>query len=306
MSKSKHWLDWPTFYALTEIYQVPLNIIWFVFSFGIAYKLFHIVNFFNVALCCVDVMLFDLAVNVADNYFDYIHANDPHFKQVTNPVGRLHLPLNQVKRLVVIMYVISAIPGLILVYRTGWQVLILGAIGYLIGIFYTAGKYPLNATPICEAIVSFFIAFFIIFVGVYVTIFNIIPLTWVIVGRIFLLCLPLMLVFYAIQLANNTCDLKEDLINGRHTLASFIGRRNSLKLIKILVISGFLMPAILAIFKQVPWIVGLTSLLLVLFWKQLQKFFQHPDKNTTYLLLFKEIAQFLIAYIVVYTIMAFV
>lgn len=300
------WLTWPVFYALTEVYQVPLNIIWFIFSVGISYQYFHMINLINVFLCCIDVMLFDLAVNVADNYFDYIHGKDPHFLKVTNPVGRLNLPLKKVRNLVIIMYLISAIPGLVLVYLTGWPILVMGIIGYIIGIFYTAGKFPLNATPLCEAIVSFFIAYFIILVGIDVSIYGIYPLTWQFAGKTLLLCLPLMLVFYAIQLANNACDLKEDLINGRHTLASFIGQERAFKLIKLLTILGFIAPAILALCKIIKWPIGLVSLLLPIFWPKLKIFFDKPDKNTTYFLLFKEIALFLIAYIIVFTVFAFI
>lgn len=301
---NKHWLTWPVFYTLSEVYQVPLNIIWFIFSAAIAYQYFHIVNVINVVLCCIDVMLFDLAVNVADNYFDYRHGKDPHFLKVTNPVGRLNLPVEKVRNLVIIMYVVSALPGLILVYRTGWQILLLGTIGYIVGIFYTAGKFPLNATPFCEAIVSLFIAFFIVLAGVLVSIYGAAQLTWSIIGRIFLLCMPLILVMYAMQLANNACDLKEDLINGRHTLASFIGQQMAFKVVKALMIVGFLMPLVLAVMRIIKWPVGLTTLLLVVFWPKMKQFFIKPDKNTTYLLLLKEISLFLIAYIALFTIFA--
>jgi 1,4-dihydroxy-2-naphthoate octaprenyltransferase len=305
-NSNKSWLNWPVFYALTEVYQVPLNIIWFIFSFGIAYNYYHLINGLNLFLVCLDVMLFDIAVNAADNYFDYMHATDQHFREVTNPVGRLQMPLNSVKKLVVLLYVISAIPGLFLVYRTGWQVLAMGIIGYFIGIFYTAGPKPLNATPFCEAIVSFFIAFFIVLVGVYVTIYQQVQLTWPMIINVFLLCLPLLFVFYALQLANNSCDLREDLANGRHTLASFIGQKRGFSLVKVLVILGYLMPLLLLGLKLVKWPVALTSLLLLLCWPKINAFFQHPVKNTTYLLLFKQLALFLIAYILIYVITAFI
>lgn len=129
---------------------------WFVFGAAMAFQQYHMFNLINILLCLVDVFLFNLVVNIADNYYDYFHGKDRHFLTDINPIGRLKLPLTDVRNLVWISYFISVIPGIILVYRTGWPVLIMGIVGYFIGIFYTAGPKPLNATPICELVVSFF------------------------------------------------------------------------------------------------------------------------------------------------------
>ena len=171
-------LSWPVYYQLSEIYTAPLNVIWFVFGAAMSFQQYHMFNSINILLCLVDVFLFDLAVNIADNYYDYLHGKDRHFLTDINPIGRLKLPLTDVRNLVWISYFISPIPGIILVYRTGWPVLIMGVVGYFIGIFYTAGPKPLNATPICELVVSFFISYFIMLVSIYVTIYGTYPLSW--------------------------------------------------------------------------------------------------------------------------------
>lgn len=302
---TKSWLTWPTFYTLSEVYQVPLNIIWFILSGAIAYHEFHTINLINILLCCLDVMIFDLAVNVADNYFDYRHGKDPHFLTVSNPVGRLKLPVKKVRNFMIILYLISIIPGIILVIRTNWSVLALGAIGYFVGIFYTAGKFPINATPLCEAIVAFFISFFIVFVGVYVAVYPHLVISWNSTCQIFAVCLPLLIIFYALQLANNVCDLEEDLINGRKTMASFIGKKRGFQVIKILIIIGMITPLILAILHLIPLFTGLVTLWILPTLKNTRKFFTSPDKETTYLQLLKELSVFLILYIVVYTLCAF-
>lgn len=99
----------------------------------------HVFNLINILLCLVDVFLFDLAVNIADNYYDYLHGKDRHFLTDINPIGRLKLPLTDVRNLVWISYFISAIPGIILVYRTGWPVLIMGMWGILLEYFTLQG-----------------------------------------------------------------------------------------------------------------------------------------------------------------------
>lgn len=299
-------LSWPVYYQLSEIYTAPLNIIWFIFGGAIAYQEYQMTNLINLVLCLVDVFLFDLAVNVADNYYDYVHGKDPHFLNDINPIGRLKLPLSDVRNLVWIGYLVSAIPGIILVYRTGWPVLIMGIIGYFVGIFYTAGPKPLNATPLCEFIVSFFISYFIILVSIYVTIYGGYSLTWNLALETLIRCLPLTLIFYALQLANNTCDLREDLINGRHTLASFVGKKTSLKIISFLIISGFLFPIIIVILGLAKWPLVFSSAMLPLLWPKLKEFFEKTDKQTTYLQMIKYLSVFFITYIALYTILVLI
>ena len=262
-------LSWPVYYQLSEIYTAPLNVIWFVFGAAMSFQQYHMFNLINILLCLVDVFLFDLAVNIADNYYDYLHGKDRHFLTDINPIGRLKLPLTDVRNLVWISYFISAIPGIILVYRTGWPVLIMGVVGYFIGIFYTAGPKPLNATPICELVVSFFISYFIMLVSIYVTIYGTYPLIWNLALTTLIRCLPLTLIFYALQLANNTCDLHEDLNNGRHTLASYTGKKYALKIIKTLIIAGLLFPIIVVLFGLAKWPLIFSCFLLPILWPKL-------------------------------------
>ena len=71
-------LSWPVYYQLSEIYTAPLNVIWFVFGVAMSFQQYHMFNLINILLCLVDVFLFDLAVNIADNYYDYLHGKDRH------------------------------------------------------------------------------------------------------------------------------------------------------------------------------------------------------------------------------------
>lgn len=300
MQESNGRLDWNAFYQLSEIYTAPLNVIWFIFAAAIAYESYRYVNVVNVVLCCLTVFLFDLAVNIADNYFDYRNGKDEHFLQVSNPIGRLHLPVKQVGWLTAAMYLISAVPGLALVARTGWPVLLAGAIGYVIGIFYTAGPWPLNAMPLCELVVSVFISQFIVLVGVDVAIYGVHPFTVTTLWLTILRCLPLTLPFFAIQLANNTCDLREDLVNGRHTLASYLGTAWAMTVIKALMVSGLVLPLVLALGRVIPWPVALVVLLAPKTWHQTYPFFAKPDKQKTYLLIVKAGSLYITTYILLY------
>ncbi|BDZ31596.1 prenyltransferase [Lactiplantibacillus sp. WILCCON 0030] len=293
----RRWLTWPIFYELTEIYTAPLNIMWFVLGVAIAQSRLGVVNWVNVVLGLVTVFIFDLAVNVSDNYYDYLHAHDRQgYAQQTNPLGRLQLPVKGVGQLALGLYILALVPGTWLVLRTGWLVLLLGIIGYVIGIFYTAGPHPINATPWCETVVALSIAFLIQLTCVVVSSYGVRPLTWATVGVTFLLCLPLTLIFFTLQLANNTADREEDILNHRYTLAYYLGQRGAIKLMQGCLVVGSLWPLINLALRLAPPITGLVVLLLPLMWWGMRPFFAKPDKRQTFMTTVKSASIFFIAY----------
>lgn len=299
----RKWLTWPVFYELTEIYTAPLNVMWFILGVAIAQYHLGAVNWINVGLCLVAVFIFDLAVNVSDNYYDYRHALDrPDYAQKTNPIGRLHLPVGGVGRLAFGLYGLSLVPGIWLVLRTGWLVLILGLIGYVIGIFYTAGPYPINATPFCETVVALSIAYLIQLTCVVVSTYGQRPMTLSMAGITFLLCLPLTLIFFTIQLANNTADRTEDIRNHRYTLAYYLGQAGAVRLIQLFLIIGSLWPIVNVLLGLAPVLTLGAMLLLPLMWRGMRPFFAVQDKRKTFMTTVKSASLFFILYPVLFVV----
>ncbi|AEV94902.1 prenyltransferase [Pediococcus claussenii] len=296
------WLKWPVFVELTEIYTAPLNVLWFILGAATSQFLYKTYDFWNVLLCLICVFIFDLAVNVADNYFDYLHANDEEFKQTVNPLGRLKLPIAGVRNLTIVLFVISVIPGALLLWRVGPTLIVFGLIGYLIGIFYTAGSKPINATPFAELIVALSISFFIQLTCVFISIHGVVPFTLGVIGKTFLIALPQTLIFYSLQLANNTVDLDEDIKNDRHTLPYFIGKKHSFQLIKVLIAIGIVWPIINILLGLSPLVVILSCLSFFPIRKGSHPFFTNPDKKTTYLPFIKSNSLFFILYTLLYAI----
>ncbi|MCI1554439.1 MAG: prenyltransferase [Levilactobacillus sp.] len=291
------WLTWPVFYELTEIYTAPLNVMWFILGAAIAQYYAGTVNWVNVGLCLLVVFIFDLAVNVADNYYDYRHAHDrTGYAQQINPIGRLALPESGVAQLAWGLYALAAVPGVVLVLRTGWPVAVFGAVGYLIGIFYTAGPRPINATPVSAIVVALAIAFLIQLTCVYVSIYGERPLTWSMVGVTFLLCLPLTLIFFTLQLANDTADRAEDIANHRYTLAYYLGQPGAVRLIQVVVVAGSLWPLVNVALGIAPVWTALAVLLLPVMWRGMQPFFAVQDKRRTFMTMVKSAALFFVAY----------
>jgi 1,4-dihydroxy-2-naphthoate octaprenyltransferase len=285
------------FYELTEIYTAPLNVMWFILGAAIAQYYAGTVNWVNVGLCLLVVFIFDLAVNVADNYYDYRHAHDrTGYAQQINPIGRLALPESGVAQLAWGLYALAAVPGVVLVLRTGWPVAVFGAVGYLIGIFYTAGPRPINATPVSAIVVALAIAFLIQLTCVYVSIYGERPLTWSMVGVTFLLCLPLTLIFFTLQLANDTADRAEDIANHRYTLAYYLGQPGAVRLIQVVVVAGSLWPLVNVALGIAPVWTALAVLLLPVMWRGMQPFFAVQDKRRTFMTMVKSAALFFVAY----------
>ncbi|RBP99803.1 1,4-dihydroxy-2-naphthoate prenyltransferase [Bifidobacterium xylocopae] len=291
------WLTWRSFVALTEVYTAPLNLAWLLMGASIAQYHYGQVNWANLALFLATIILFDLAVNITDNYYDYMHARDREgYARHTNVIGRLGLPLRGVWLLGLSLYILSLVPAFILLARTGWPLAVLGVVGYGVGIFYAAGPSPINATPLCEAAVALSITYLVQLVAVYLCVYGTRPLDWGLVGGTFLVCLPVGLVFFTIQLANNVADLDEDIRNGRRTLVFFLGRERSFIMMRVMQALGAVTPILCAGLGLVPWQTALSSLLLPVMWGLMRPFYSQPDKERTYLPLVGGASVFFVGY----------
>ena len=173
---------------------------------------------------------------------------------------------------------------------------VFGIVGYLIGIFYTAGPRPINATPFSAIIVALAIAFLIQLTCVYVSIYGQRPLTRTMVGVTFLLCLPLTLIFFTLQMANDTADRAEDIANHRYTLAYYLGQRGSVRLIQGVVVLGSLWPLVNVALGLAPVWTALAVLLLPVMWRGCSRLFRVQDKRQTFMTMVKSASLFFVAY----------
>lgn len=294
---TKHWLQWSTFVELTEAFTAPLNLAWLLMGACIAQYFYQVVNWVNIGLFLVNIVCFDLAVNITDNYYDYLHAKDREgYAKHTNVMGRLNLPLRGVWLLGLSLYLLSLVPAVILLWRAGWSLLPLGIVGYGLGIFYAAGPFPINATPLCEAAASVGITYMVQLVCVCSAVAPHYSLSWDLAGKTFMVCLPVVLIAFTLQLANNVADLDEDIKNGRYTLAFYLGRPRSLLLMRILQVVGGLWPLVNWLSNVSPWPVLITiPLMLPMFWG-MRPFYANPDKERTFFPLVKAASVYFVGY----------
>jgi len=137
--------------------------------------------------------------------------------------------------------------------------------------------------------------FFIIFLSTYIHVYenNIVLFNlnkWVMdlsidlpeLLRIFLVSLPAQLGIANLMLANNICDIEDDIANERYTLPRYIGRENSIRLYSLIYIKAFLIIIILIIFDIVPLVSILALLTFIPVMSNIHKFRKKQKKDETF------------------------
>ncbi|WP_231494190.1 UbiA family prenyltransferase, partial [Streptococcus pyogenes] len=182
------------------------------------------------------------------------------------------------------LLIFASLISLLLVVRTDLLLLPVGALCFLIGIFYTFGPYPLSRLPLGELFSGVTMGFGIFFLAIYVqdphqlfySHWNSesisITLKWMRALKIGLMSLPLVALIANIMLANNICDYQQDLKNRRYTLVHYLGEQHSLYLYTALHSLAWLMFALFIIWKWLPLIALLVFLAYPISFKTLLTF----------------------------------
>lgn len=232
----------------------------------------------------VGMFLFDLTTTAINNYID-------------TKTNQKSLAFERRKALVIIyvLFAISALAGLYLVFLTDLVVLILGGISFLGGVFYTYGPLPISRQPLGEFFSGVFYGFMIPLILLYINMpqgyyFSLGYLEgrllvglelWHLLELIMLSVAPVMCTAN-IMLANNICDLERDILVGRHTLPYYIGDR-ALGLYKWLYYSIYIFWIISVVLKVFHPIMLIALLTLIPVRKNVDEFYLVQDKDTSFL-----------------------
>lgn len=290
------------FWELAEVYTAPLNL--FLILLGAAFAQFQFALRLNMGLLLyvLTIIAFHLAVNIFNNYMDYQNASDAHdYKQTTNIIGRENLSLTLVRNYFWFFMLLSTLLGFALIYLTSWWLMIPGVVGFYIGLFYSYGPRPLNSFPIAETITSIASGFLVPLVAAYVVVYpSGESFSFSVGGKLFLVCLPPVLMMFNNLIANNTCDLAEDIVNKRKTLVFYIGKIWAVELLRVFIIASFLALPGLVVFKLAPWPVLLLLLVFPKTIRGLRPYFALQDKQTTFPLVLKNMSVVMVGYPLLY------
>ena len=278
------------FLELVEIKAKTASI--FPFLLGTFYALYHFqqLNLLNSCLFFIAMLLFNMSVDINDNYWDYKNATGQEkFRQQTNVIGVNHLDINKVGWLGFSMAVVAALIGIYLVSRVGWILLFLGIFCFAVGFLYAGGPFPLDSLPLGEFFSGFTMGFVIFLIAVYINVVPTVIFNWQFVTPIFIASGLSQCAIGSLLLANNICDYQEDIDLGRHTIVRFLGVSNSLWFYAALLILGYGLLLISMFLHILPWTMLLTFLVIPLIYQNTKKFFQVHIKKQTFPLAVKNL-----------------
>ncbi|GEK90540.1 1,4-dihydroxy-2-naphthoate polyprenyltransferase [Alkalibacterium kapii] len=250
----------------------------FPFLLGVLFSAYYFSEFHlgNTLLFFVAMLLFDMTTTAINNLMDFKKAKDDNYRRNTNIIGQSGISEKSVVYLILFMLTLSTVLGILLVFQTSILLLAIGAVSFGIGIFYTYGPIPISRTPLGEILSGLTMGFGIFFISVLINDVdhNLIDITFsgaqfllsgnvLDIFAVFFVSLPTVFLIANIMLANNTCDLKEDIANHRFTLPFYIGKEKAVQLFNLLmylcyivivlsVILGYLHPVMLGVLLTFP------------------------------------------------------
>lgn len=293
------------FLQFVEIQTKLASIIPFIL--GTLYSLYRFESFKpeNFLIMLISLLAFDMATTAINNYLDYKKSrlNEGYNYKQKNALVRDGISEKAALTVIFILLSIATAFGIILTLQTDFIVLFIGIISFLVGIFYTFGPIPISRMPLGELFSGIFMGFIIMFLAVYIHIYDqlIIALTLdnsVLnisinikeIFFIFLLSIPAICGIANIMLANNICDVEEDIINKRYTLPYYLGRENALKLFETIYYIGYLDIILIVALGIVPKISLLVLLTIIPVYGNIRRFKKMPLKGETFVLSVKNFA----------------
>lgn len=269
------------------------------FMIGTAYAAYHFKKFnaVNFFIMLVSLLAFDMATTALNNYYDYKRA----FKKYGfnyerhNAIIRDNLKEASVVAVIFSLIGIATVFGLLLVANTNFMVLAIGAASFSVGILYSFGPVPISRTPLGEIFSGFFMGFVIIFLSIYIHVFDSDIVSSAYSGgflsvqvnirellNIFLLSIPAIVGIANIMLANNICDIDDDIENRRYTLPIYIGKVKALTLFKVLYYIAYLAVVALVVLKLASTLYLLLLLTFIIVNRNIKIFYEKQTKKDTF------------------------
>lgn len=302
-----------TFFKLVEIRTKVASVI--PYLVGTLYTLyaFDTFNPMNAILMFLSMLIFDMTTTAINNYIDYTKAikKDGYGYEVHNVIHKYGLKTSHIRFLIYTMLFISSVLGILLALNTNIIILLLGMVCFAIGILYTFGPLPISRTPFGELFSGLTMGLVLTFITIYIHIFDqnvfnfsltrellTVNLNLSVLIAIGVICIPLVACIANIMLANNICDMEEDLPNRRYTLPIYIGRGNALLLWEALYYLAYVAIIIGVLLKVLPWLSLLTLITLIPIVKNIKAFKAKQFKGETFICAIKNFVLLNVAYII--------
>ncbi len=195
----------------------------------------------DLTVCLFIVAVFmQSAVNALNDYADYLIGTDTleNSPDATDAVIVYGLAPKTARNIGIAFLVAAFIPGAYTVYVMGIVPLVIGLVGALVVVAYSAGKTPLSYLPVGELVSGFVMGGLITLAGVYLQ-------TGELDLFVLVQALPVIIGIAMIMFSNNGCDIERDIAAGRHTFPCIIGPERTGTLYRIVMILWIISPVII-------------------------------------------------------------
>ena len=286
-----------SFLKLVEIRTKVASVI--PFFIGMMYVLyrFRMLDWVNMLIMFASMIIFDMNVTTLNNYYDYKKAVKKHGYgyEEHNSIVQYNLKPKTVVATIVILTALATSLGIWLVIRTNIIVLLVGAACFAVGFAYSFGPMPISRTPFGEIFSGLTMGFGIIFLTVYINVYDMNVLNVFVKGGsltitfdileilgLAIVTVPAIFGISNIMLANNICDIEDDIQNQRHTMPIVIGKRKAEILLQWLYYLSYA-AIILGVFvKALPVYSLLVLITLIVVIKKVNAFIANPTKKDSF------------------------
>lgn len=166
-------------------------------------------------------------VNAYNHLFDFLRGTDGEENKDNPRYPIMYYGINPVYVLLLgIAYLcLALVLSLYVVYRVGPILLVIGAVGAFVAVFYSGGPLPLSHYPLGELASGFTMGGLITF-AVYFGMIG--SLDWIVL----IFALPMIFTIGLVCFVNNICDIEKDRIN-RKTIPILVGRQASSRIFRV-------------------------------------------------------------------------
>lgn len=287
------------FLKLVEIQTKAASVI--PFGIGTLYALYRFGRFNagNFMILFISLISFDMATTAINNYYDYKRARKTRGYNYERHNAIVSYGLGERTVIITIMTLLAAAAaaGIMLYINTTPVVLLLGVLSFAVGILYSFGPVPISRTPFGEVFSGIFMGFIIVFISVYVHIYDLEIVYLACEGGVLSLSVNLRELFYMlllsvptmngianIMLANNICDMEDDLENRRYTLPIYLGKERALSVFGILYYICYADLLLLLILGVAPAVTAVTLFTFLPVSRNIRSFYAKQSKKDTFVL----------------------
>ncbi|MCS6843575.1 MAG: 1,4-dihydroxy-2-naphthoate polyprenyltransferase [Caldilineales bacterium] len=190
-----------------------------------------------VALVALAVaLLLQIASNLANDYYDFVKGYDQADRKGPLRVAASGLlPLNELRRGLLLVLALAALLGSYLIYVGGWPILLLGAAALLAAVIYSGGPFPLAAHGLGDLFVFLFFGLAAV-VGTFYLQAGTAP------SPVWLVAVAPGALVTAILVVNNLRDMESDRRVGKRTLAVRLGAQGTRREYDLLLLAAYAVP----------------------------------------------------------------